>query len=116
MTAIGAGTAALLLCAIFLLPLLEAIPQSYEYGFKQQTSAVPQVPDAQVLAHLATNVFPHLHVRAWHRPGLGYVGAETAAVGSIILALALHALWRTRSAQVWFFAVLALFGIALGSG
>lgn len=115
-TATGAGVAALLVCAIFLLPLLEAIPQSAEYRRKSGRTAAPEVSGEQVLAGLATNFFPHLHVRSWEQPRLSYIAAETAAVGSIILALAIYAIWRTRSTHVWFFAGLALFGIAAGTG
>ena len=93
-TAVAAGLVALLLCAIFLLPLIEAIPQSIEYLIKKEGLA--EVPHGQararVLASLATNVFPFLHVRQWESPSLGYVGAETAAVGSIVLALAVYGL------------------------
>ncbi|HEX2061230.1 MAG TPA: YfhO family protein, partial [Thermoanaerobaculia bacterium] len=64
---------------------------------------------------LATNVFPHLHVRSFLEPGLGYIGAETAAVGSIILALALYAIWRRRSAETWFFTALGIFCMLCGA-
>lgn len=116
-TAVTAGVVALLLCAIFLLPLIEAIPQSIEYLMKKEgLAAVPHgQPLPRVLASLATNVFPYLHVRNWQSPKLGFVGAETAAVGSVILGMALFAIWRCRSAVTWFFAALALFCILTGA-
>jgi hypothetical protein len=116
-TALLAGAAAFLLCAIALLPLLEAIPQSIEYRVKSEALAnVPRgVPTPQVLASLATDVFPFLHVRRWDVPKLGYIGAETAAAGSIVLALAVYALWRRRGADTWFFLVLGLFCIGAGA-
>ena len=116
-TAVAAGVVALLLCAIFLLPLIEAIPQSIEYLMKKEGLANVRHGEARqrVLASLATNVFPFLHVRHWESPKLGYVGAETAAVGSIVLALAVYAMWRRRSAETYFFALTALFCILTGA-
>jgi uncharacterized membrane protein len=112
--AAGAGVVALLVCAVAILPLIEAIPQSFEYQLKSGTRWV-EPSNAQALAVLATNVFPHLHVRAWQSPALGFVPAETAAVGSLALALALFAVWRVRSPQTWFLAALAASGIAIGT-
>jgi Bacterial membrane protein YfhO len=116
-TAIFAGVAALLLCAIALLPLIDAIPQSIEYLVKSRgLTEVPHgVATKITLASLATNAFPYLHVRSWQSPKLGYIGAETAAVGSLVLALALYAVWRRRSAETWFFAGLGLFCILAGA-
>lgn len=115
-TALAAGAMAFLLCAVALLPLLEAIPQSVEYVVKNDLTRKPRgVSGEAALASLATNVFPHLHVRRWESPRVGYVGAETAAVGSILLALALYAVWRKRSAETWFFIALALFCVLAGA-
>ena len=116
-TAVAGGVVAFLLSAIALLPLLEAIPQSMDYLVKSEGLAeVPRgVPLKVTLASLATNVFPYLHVRQWSSPKLGYIGAETAAVGSIVLALAIYAIWRRRSAETWFFGALALFCALAGA-
>jgi hypothetical protein len=108
--ALLAGAAALLLCAMFLLPYLEATPQTAEYAFRttwkdrQWTKALPQV-----LVVLATDVFPSLHLRRWVQPNLGGLHGETAAVGSIVLALAAYGAWRVRSRASWFFAGMAVF-------
>jgi len=116
-TAIAAGIVAALLCAMFLLPLLEAIPQSIEYESKQFVLGErPRgVAQSQFLMALATNVFPHLHVRRFLQPDIGYIGAETAAVGSIVLAFALYAIWRRRSADTWFFTGLGIFCMLCGA-
>jgi hypothetical protein len=116
-TAIAGGVLALLLSAIHLLPFFEAVPQSAEYEIKQKyfTTASREVPMERVLSILATDLFPHLHVRRWVEPPLGLTQAETAACGSIILALAVYAVWRRRSAETWFFSVLALVCIAVES-
>ncbi len=110
-TALAAGLAAFLLCAIALLPLLDAIPQSHEYGVKTIASSWgAATPEA--LALLMTNFFPFLQNRAWLSPLLGHVGGESGTTGSVILALSLYAIWRIRSAETWFFAALAMFCFA----
>ncbi|HEX2831526.1 MAG TPA: YfhO family protein [Thermoanaerobaculia bacterium] len=112
-----AGALALALCAISLLPLIEAIPQSTEFRLKNTMMGErsQRVSGAEVLANLATDLYPHLHVREWAKPSLGRIGAETAAVGSLLLALAIYAIWRRRSAETWFFAALALFCMLAGA-
>lgn len=115
--AIVAGLLALAISAIALLPLLEALPQSTEYHLKQTIMGErsQRVANVEVLAHLAANFYPHLHVKHWLQPNLGQIGAETAAVGSLVLSLALYAVWRRRSAETWFFAALALFCMLSGA-
>ncbi len=116
-TAIGAGIVAALLTAIFLLPLLEAIPQSIEYRARQGSAVTLRhgVPGQEFLANLATDLFPHLHVRHWAQPKLGLIGVETAAVGSLVLGFALYATWRKRSTETWFFAAMTLFCAIVGA-
>ncbi len=113
--AAAAGVLALLLSAIHLVPFASALPQSTEYQFKEFSSDRPLRPmDAErLLATIATDLFPHLHVRQWVKPELGLIHAETAAAGSVVLALALYAAWRTRSPHTWFFVAIALFGIVI---
>lgn len=114
-TALAAGVVAACVCAIFLLPLLEALPQSAEVLIKgDQSRRSAGVANDRALAALARDVFPYLHVRAWMTPNLGLIGAETAAAGSIVLALAIYAVWRRRSSATWFFAALGLVCIAAG--
>jgi hypothetical protein len=110
-----AGVLALLLSAVALLPFLEAVPQSYEFLQKQGAGWAEPKADSEVLATLATNVFPHLYLRGWLSPPIGLIPAETAAVGSVVLALAVFAVWRVRSAQTWFFTALAVAGLAVGT-
>lgn len=117
LTAIVAGALAFALCAISLLPLIEAIPQSTEFRLKNRMMGErsQRVSGTEVLANLATDLYPHLHVREWAKPNLGRIGAETAAVGSLLFALAVYAIWRRRSAETWFFAILALFCMLAGA-
>ncbi len=116
-TALVAGALALGICAISLVPLIDAIPQSAEYRLKEHMMGErsQRVSTAEVLANLATDVYPHLHVREWSAPKLGRIGAETAAVGSLLLALAAYAVWRKRSVETWFLAGLVLFCMLAGA-
>lgn len=115
-TAMAAGLVTLALCAIFLLPLIEAIPQSAEFQSKDAWKPWSRGASTErVLAALATNFFPHLHVRQWLVPKLDLINVETAAAGSIILALAVYAIWRRRTTETWFFAVLSLICIVIGA-
>jgi len=115
--AIAAGVAALLLCAIYLLPYLEATPQTGEYTFRQLWKQIDRsAKTPQVLLTLGSDVFPFLHLRKWVRPDIGGMAGESAAVGSIILALAVYAVWRVRSRTTWFFAALTLLMLTAHAG
>ena len=115
--AIAGGVLALLLCAIHLLPFFEAAEQSAELEVKRKyfTTAGYDMPIERVLSIVATELFPFLHVRQWVKPPLGLTQAETSACGSIILALAVYAVWRRRSSETWFFFGLAVACIAVAS-
>lgn len=115
--AVAGGVLALLLCAIQLLPFLEAMSQSAELEIKRKYWPIEprSLTNDRVLAVIATDLFPHLHVRRWVRPDFGLTQAETAACGSIILALAVYAVWRRRSPETGFFAAMALVCIAVES-
>ncbi|HET8773140.1 MAG TPA: YfhO family protein [Thermoanaerobaculia bacterium] len=115
--AVAGGALALLLCAIHLLPFYEAVQQSAELEVKTKyfTTAGYDMPAERVLSIVATEFFPFLHVRQWVEPPLGLTQAETSACGSVILALAVYAVWRRRSSETWFFFALAVVCIAVTS-
>ncbi len=114
--AVAGGVLALLLCAIHLLPFFEAAQQSAELEIKTKYFTLPPPsPTERVLSIVATDFFPFLHVRRWVQPPLGLTQAETAACGSIILALAAYAVWRRRSAETWFFFALTVVCMAVSS-
>jgi len=105
-----AGLLALGSSAIFILPILEAAPQTMEHATRTGAfaEALRGVPLREVAARLAIDFFPYLHAREWT---FGAMPLDTAAVGSIVLALALFAAWRVRRADAWFFVALAIFGL-----
>lgn len=115
---VAAGLLALGLAAMQLLPMFEAAPQTMEHAHRQQTfaQAGTGVPLRDVAARLATDAFPYLHLRPWKLENLRLVPYDSAAVGSIVLALAIYALWRVRSRMTWFFAGLAAFGLLARAG
>jgi hypothetical protein len=104
--AAGAGVAALLLSAIHLLPFVEALRASAEYRMREAdfVDARPLVTLPASLLRLATTLFPYLHERQ-------AAELEIGAVGSIVLALAVYALVRVRTATSWFLGGLALFSL-----
>ncbi len=109
----AAGAIALLLSAIYLLPMLEAAPQTMEQQFR--TGGYRDVPRGvsadESRARILMDFFPHLHGGWWLHKSPHWNPLETSAAGSIIVALALYALARVRRREVAFFAALALFGI-----
>lgn len=111
--ATGAGVIALMLCAIYVLPIIEAVPQTAEHLFRTTVYATADrgVGTREVLARMATDVFPFLHQRTWNVANVEHLAPNSVAVGSVILAFAIYAIWRVRSAESWFFAATALFGL-----
>jgi Bacterial membrane protein YfhO. len=111
--AAAAGAVALLLSAIYILPILEAAPQTMEHQYRTGgwLTASHGVSLNESGARLLTDAFPHLYGRLWPHKDPQWVPLETAAVGSILLAAALYALARIRRREVWFFGALALFGL-----
>jgi len=116
--ALAAGLIALALCAIYILPILEAAPQTMEHAFRAGGwRDMPHgVPNAEAKARVLADVYPFLHGHRWTRKGTPFMPLDTAAVGSIVLAAALYAVIRVRSRDSWFFAALAVFGVAARSG
>ena len=100
-----AGILALLLTAFFVLPILEAAPQTQEHAMRKDVFAkTPRGAEPrEALQRFATDVFPYLHTRFPKMP------VDTAAVGSIVLALAIYGAARVRSRESWFFAGMAVF-------
>lgn len=112
-----AGVIALLFNAIHLLPFLEAMPLSMEYAHRQTIYRFEPhgVPGSHVLARASTTFIPYLHGRDWKLAEVAPPSYITGAVGSILLALALYALWRKRSRETWFFGAIFLFCLIAGA-
>jgi len=115
--AAAAGIIALMLSAIYLMPMFEAAPQTMEQQFRM--GGYRDVPRGVALsesgARILTDFFPHLHHRWWVRKVPHWVPLETSAAGSIVVALAIYALIKVRRRETTFFGLLALFGILCGA-
>jgi membrane protein YfhO len=117
-TAVAAGVLALLLTAIYVLPILEAAPQTMEYQYRVNVySHRPRgVPIEQSLARIAADVFPFLHAQRWTLKHVRDLPLDNGAVGSVVLAAAMYAIIRARWSEKWFFLAIALFGMLARAG
>ncbi|HVR38257.1 MAG TPA: YfhO family protein [Thermoanaerobaculia bacterium] len=115
--ALLAGALALLLCAIYLLPIFEAVPQTMEHYVRNKVYAkAPRgVNNTTAGARIAMSFFPYLFMRHWTSPRVQEMPLDSFAVGSIVLALALYAIWRIRSPETWCFTAMIVFCIAAHS-
>jgi len=113
----AAGIAALLLTAVFLLPLVEAIGQTEEYNSRSRVVR-PYEPTGPQIAHeIVANLFPfiegspgveeHRHTRR-----LAHLAIPSAYAGTLTFALALFALSASRSRERWFFFGAVIVGLA----
>lgn len=106
--ALAAAAVALLLSAIHLLPFLEALPQSMQHAHRTSAAAPPPAHPGESFARLVTTFLPYLQARRWQG---GFEWFDTAVAGSVILALAIYAVGKVRTAATWFFAGLAVFSL-----
>ena len=106
--ALIAGVLSLGICAIYILPIADAAPQTREYEYRHTVyRATPHdTPVRTQLLRLASDFIPDVHARL----GMGF---DSAAVGSIALAAAIYALWRVRRAEKWFFLGLLIFSLLM---
>lgn len=116
----GAGVIALLLTAFFLLPMLDAIPQTREY-LHRRSGAESTTATWNVVAHELRNDFVPFAEGApgeeepQHANELQHRAMGTAYAGAMLFAPALFALLRARMREKWFFAGVVLFGLLAGA-
>ena len=108
--AAASGVVALLLTAIFLLPFLEASQQTIELQTRlvNRTMPLPFMP-VRIRHRAANAIFPFWGGQPWRGSHTPEWDPQTARTGSVILALAIAALfvaWRRK--ETWFFFALAL--------
>ena len=111
--ALVSGAITLLLCAIYLLPFADAVPQTGQYVARKMIESQPIVdtPAMEMFVRFSTDFFITAETRTWKTFEAGSVSPGTVGVGSVILAAAIYALWRSRRAEKWFFGGLLLFCI-----
>jgi hypothetical protein len=118
LSAAAAGIVALGLTAIYILPIIEAAPQTAEHGFRVEvwSRVTHAATNQEAVARMTTDLFAFLHGHRWQWGDVRQFPLDTAAPDSIVLAMAIFALWRIRSADTWFFGALALFGVLARAG
>jgi hypothetical protein len=114
--ACASGIVALLLTSIFLLPFLEASQQTVELRSRLGFRAMPWPFMPELIQRRAANtVFPFWGGQPWRDSFTPEFDPQTARTGSIVLALAIAALFvARRRKETWFFAGLALVCLCAG--
>ncbi|HET7435091.1 MAG TPA: YfhO family protein, partial [Thermoanaerobaculia bacterium] len=115
----GAGIAALLLSAMFLLPMLTAIPQTREalHREKTYTGRVKASTPAQLIHRTRASFLPMLEgmpglEEEEHAADVKHGWLATAYAGSMLFPAALFALFRSPRREKWFFAGVFVWGVA----
>lgn len=118
--AIASGVLAIAITAIYMLPIVEAIPQTAEHRFRENVYAHAQrsAPWDEVKQRLLRQLVPFVigePQREW-RPKANELNVipESAYAGSAALSLAVYGFWRSRWRGKWLVLALMLFGIAIG--
>lgn len=110
----GAALASLGLTAVFLLPVLEVLPQTLEWELRRglQGHLHAGSPLAESLHHLGRSLLPPQDAspRDFLLPPLA-----SAYVGSVLWAPALYGLWRGRGRERYLLLALGLFGLLTGA-
>jgi hypothetical protein len=114
--ACASGVVALLLTSIFLLPFLEASQQTLELHTRLGFRSMPWPFMPELIQRRAANtVFPFWGGQPWRDSFTSEFDPQTARTGSIILSLAIAAVfvaWRRK--ETWFFVGLALVCLCAG--
>lgn len=113
------GLLALLLAAMFLLPLIQVIRQSEEFVHRSMGYRHVISTPAQMVHRLAANFFPFSEGAPGveeepHSRDVGHGWLATAYAGSMLFAPAVVALLRSRSRQRWFFLAATIAGLGAG--
>jgi len=118
--AVASGVVALAITAIYMLPIIEAIPQTSEHRFRENVyaHASRSAPPDEVKQRLLRQFVPFIvgePEKEWHpKPAELNVIPETMYVGSAALALAVFGLWRSRWRGKLLVLALSLFGLVVG--
>jgi hypothetical protein len=116
----ASGIIALMLTAFFLLPMIEAIPQTREYLHRRAGTGAGSASWGVVRHVMRNNIVPFAEgapgeEELQHDRELQHHSMGTAYVGAMLFAPALFALFRSRSRDKWFFAGVVVFGMLAGA-
>ncbi len=117
---LGAGVLALAVCAVYLLPFLDAIFQTVEYGFRSSLFAHQErsVEAAEALRRLLPNLVPFSYGIAGRETIAGpewFLPPSSAYCGSLLLAPAALGLGWSRWRGRWVIAGIGLLGVLAGA-
>lgn len=120
-TALIAGVVAFGIVAVYTLPILEALPQTFEHKFRARNLASigHSVPMSDAMRRIPPNILPFVYGSAVGEqaasvePEWGFAGNGYA--GSLALALALFGVIASRRRMRWLFAAFAVIAIVLGT-
>ncbi|HEV8661335.1 MAG TPA: YfhO family protein [Thermoanaerobaculia bacterium] len=106
----ASGVLALALTAIYLLPFLDALRQSFEYALRSELwgRSPLRVPAGYAADVLLGDLVPWLRPERWSLPG-------DAVAGSVIVALAIYSVCFIRTRRTWFFATLVVICLLVGA-
>jgi hypothetical protein len=115
-----AGVIALLLTAFFLMPMIDAIPQTREYLHRRSGAEATSAPWSLVAHVLRNNLVPFAEgtpgvEEPQHEGELQHRSLGTAYAGAMLFAPALLALWRARTREKRFFGGVVIFGLLAGA-
>ena len=118
--ALAAGAAALLLTAVYMLPILEAIPNTGEHVMREEFFAKmdKSPPFERSLARLEAQAVPFIHgmPQAEWPPNLPFdPPVESAYCGSAAIALAALGAWRSKQRVKWVALAFVVFGLVMAS-
>jgi hypothetical protein len=120
LTGVCGGVAALLVCAIYLLPVFDSITQTEEYVYRSLGYAqrVHSSTTPQMVHRLRANVLPWLEgapgvERETHPRALEHGWIPTLYSGSLAFAAALAGLFASRRRERWFFLGVLIWALAL---
>lgn len=116
-----AGMASLAITAIYLLPVQDALPQTVQYTFRREVFARMDrsLPWSEAGALAVRTFVPFAYGRLVHdvaddKPERYWL-SDNGYAGSVVLALAVFALMRSKRRIRWLFLAMALFGVLAGS-
>jgi hypothetical protein len=117
--AVAAGVLALLCAAIFLLPILEALPQTSEYAHRIRLGTEERrfATWTSSMLKLPINVVPFVYGTPWKelaRTRHRFEPGHTAAVGGVFLALAAAGAAFGQRVERRFLLALVIFGVLAG--
>lgn len=116
-----AGLLSLALSAVYLLPFIEAIPQSHEYQLRRDLYAGSDrsVPVEEALQRLRVNAWPFAYGLPWLEDAPAedpfFVPLSSAYVGSCLFPFIVLGLWWHGWRGRWLLLVMALAGLSAGA-